>query len=183
LEPAGPWQRLTLVISYATEAHLFIRDRSQSPFNVGTRLELQDFDKEYVEELNRKYGSPLTVDTGFDRFYQLVGGHPYLVRSGLHALADGLSLAEFERHATSEDGVFGDHLRRLLVAIKSDPTLIETVRTILIGKGCSDRHAFYRLRSGGVLRGASQAEAVFRCLLYRKYLQENLVSGPARASE
>ena len=38
LDPAGPWQHLTLVIAYATEAHLFITDLNQSPFNVGTRL-------------------------------------------------------------------------------------------------------------------------------------------------
>src|SRR5262249_53660384 len=38
LDPEGPWQRLTLAIAYATEAHLFITDLNQSPFNVGTRL-------------------------------------------------------------------------------------------------------------------------------------------------
>jgi hypothetical protein len=40
LDPSGPWARLTLAIAYATEAHLFITDLNQSPFNVGTRLAL-----------------------------------------------------------------------------------------------------------------------------------------------
>src|SRR5262249_14686710 len=37
LDPKGPWKRLTLAIAYATEAHLFITDMNQSPFNVGAK--------------------------------------------------------------------------------------------------------------------------------------------------
>ena len=32
LDPTGPWAGLTIVIAYATEAHLFITDLNQSPF-------------------------------------------------------------------------------------------------------------------------------------------------------
>ncbi|HWD39266.1 MAG TPA: AAA-like domain-containing protein, partial [Fimbriimonas sp.] len=42
-EPNGPWSDFTVVIAYATEAHLFIRDLNQSPFNVGRHLLLQPF--------------------------------------------------------------------------------------------------------------------------------------------
>ena len=59
VDPTAPWGRLTLAIVYATEAHLFITDQNQSPFNVGTRLELKDFSIEQVGELNTRYGSPL----------------------------------------------------------------------------------------------------------------------------
>ena len=59
LDPDGPWSRLTLAIAYATEAHLFITDLNQSPFNVGTRLTLEDFTLEQVADLNRRYGAPL----------------------------------------------------------------------------------------------------------------------------
>src|SRR5918912_560109 len=55
LEPDGPWDRLTVAIAYATEAHLFITDLNQSPFNVGTRLTLEDFTPGEVAELNRRY--------------------------------------------------------------------------------------------------------------------------------
>jgi AAA domain-containing protein len=48
LEPTGPWSRLTLAMAYATEAHLFIADLNQSPFNVGTGLTLGDFTLEIV---------------------------------------------------------------------------------------------------------------------------------------
>ena len=42
-------------IAYATEAHLFITDMNQSPFNVGARLTLKEFSKEQVTELNCLY--------------------------------------------------------------------------------------------------------------------------------
>jgi hypothetical protein len=59
LDPSGPWQKLTLAIAYATEAHMFITDMNQSPFNVGTRLVLNDFTPLQLEELNKRYGTPL----------------------------------------------------------------------------------------------------------------------------
>src|SRR5204862_5917842 len=73
LDPDGPWQRLTLAIAYATEAHLFITDLNQSPFNVGTRLLLDAFSFEQVEELNRRYGSPLRDKAEVARYFRLVG--------------------------------------------------------------------------------------------------------------
>src|SRR5205814_806452 len=48
LDPNGPWSKLTMAIAYATEAHLFITDINQSPFNVGTRVALSDFTVEQV---------------------------------------------------------------------------------------------------------------------------------------
>ncbi|MBL8150277.1 MAG: AAA-like domain-containing protein, partial [Blastocatellia bacterium] len=86
LDPDGPWQKLTLIIAYASEAHLFITDLNQSPFNVGTRLFLEDFSFEQVTELNNRYDKPLTSSTELIKFYKLVGGHPYLVRRGLHEM-------------------------------------------------------------------------------------------------
>src|SRR5207244_2395389 len=72
LDPAGPWRQLTLAIAYATEAHLFITDLNQSPFNVGTRLTLEDFVLGEVAELNRRYDSPLADDAAIRRFFGLV---------------------------------------------------------------------------------------------------------------
>jgi DNA-binding SARP family transcriptional activator len=62
-DPEGPISRLTLVMAYATEARLFITDLNQSPFNVGTRVTLDDLTWEQVADLNRRYGSPLTGRT------------------------------------------------------------------------------------------------------------------------
>src|SRR6185369_9377991 len=123
LDPSGPWHRLTLAMAFATEANLFITDVNQSPFNVGTRLTLHDFTAEQVAELNRRYGSPLADDKDLTIFVSLVGGHPYLVRQGLHTLATGMPLSDLLEHAPSVEGPFGDHLSRMLYLLSRDATL------------------------------------------------------------
>src|SRR3712207_8553609 len=63
----------TTLFRSATEAHLFISDLSQSPFNVGVRLELHDFTWEQVRDLNARYGEPLG-DEQLQQYFALVGG-------------------------------------------------------------------------------------------------------------
>ena len=176
LDPGGPWQKLTLAIAYATEAHMFITDMNQSPFNVGTRLVLTDFTAEQVSELNNRYGSPLLDKFELDQFYNLVGGQPYLTRRGLHELAArNLKFSDFERQAASDEGPFGDHLRRLLVSLAQDAPLCDVVRGVLTGRGGSSPEAFYRLRSSGLVSGESAKAMRPRCKLYELYLSRHLL--------
>jgi hypothetical protein len=176
LDPAGPWAGLTLAIAYATEAHLFITDMNQSPFNIGTRLALEDFTADQVTDLNRRYGSPLKDDGQVARFIGLVNGHPFLARRGLHEIAAKHGdIAAFEAQADRDEGIYGDHLRRILVLLAKDPALTEIVRGLLRGQPCPTPESFYRLRSAGVVAGSSQSEAQFRCRLYSSYLQRHLL--------
>lgn len=175
LDPQGPWHRLTLAIAYATEAHLFITNLNQSPFNVGTRLQLEDFTLEQVGELNRRYDTPLRDAAELARFYQLVGGHPYLVRRGLYEMAaHGVALATLEIQGDHEEGPYGDHLHRLLLAL-TDTTLREDVRAILRGQTAPSADSFYRLRSAGLMVGETPQEIRPRCQLYATYLEKHLL--------
>lgn len=175
LDPEGPWSRLTLAIGYATEAHLFITDLNQSPFNVGTRLVLEDFDREQVAELNRRYNEPLRHEEELTRFYRLVGGQPYLVQRGLYEMrANDLDLDELETEANRDEGPFGDHLRRLLVALTRHAEPAGVVRDILRGGSCPTEEHFHRLRSAGILIGDSVRCARLRCQLYASYLKRHL---------
>jgi DNA-binding SARP family transcriptional activator len=172
LDPSGPWSRLTLVISYATDAHLFITDLNHSPFNVGTRLSLEDFQRGEVAELNRRYGKPIKSEAELDRFVGLVGGHPYLVRRGLHVLAiRKLDMDRFEIEALRDDGIYGDHLRRMLSALRQDPALFSALRALLHDHVIPDAESFYRLRTAGVVDGPIRESARVRCPLYRTYLE------------
>jgi DNA-binding SARP family transcriptional activator len=176
LEPGSPWERLTLAIAYSTEAHLFITDVNQSPFNVGTRLALEDFTLEQVADLNGRYGAPLKDGEEIARFNNLVRGHPYLVRQGLHEMAvHGTSLPTLQEQALRDDGIFGEHLRRIAALIARDADLLEAVRAVLEGRPCPTRDCFYRLRSAGILAGESLSEARFRCPLYAAYLRRHLL--------
>lgn len=175
LDPAGPWPRLTLAMAYATEAHLFITDVHQSPFNVGTRLVLEDFTQEQVAELNRRYGSPLS-EAKFERFFRLVGGHPYLARCGLREMAaHGASFDLLEARADHDEGPFGDHLRRLLISLNQDAALCDVVCGVLEGQPCPTAESFYRLRSAGVVVGDSARDVRPRCRLYANYLKQHLL--------
>jgi hypothetical protein len=176
VDPTAPWERLTLAIVYATEAHLFITDQNQSPFNVGTRLELKDFSLEQVGELNTRYGSVLAGADELARFFQLVGGHPYLVRRGFHEMStNNIDLTAFEALADLDEGPFGDHLRRILVLLARDPALCDVVRGVLRGQPCPNVEDFYRLRSAGVMAGDSAQDVRPRCQLYATYLKRHLL--------
>jgi hypothetical protein len=176
LDPAGPWGALTLLISYATEAHLFISDLNQSPFNVGTRLTIDDFTREQVSVLNDRHGHPLRGREELDRFIRLVGGHPYLVRRGLYEITQRrLDVGVFEAKAALDEGIFGDHLRRILMLLARDTDLMEVVRANLLGHGCDHSDAFYRLRSAGVMTGVSPLDMRPRCHIYAAYLRRHLL--------
>ncbi|MDX2031637.1 MAG: AAA-like domain-containing protein [Blastocatellia bacterium] len=174
LDPGGQWSRLTLTMAYATEAHLFITDLNQSPFNVGTRLSLEDFTPAQVAELNHRYESPLRSPRELSEFFQLVGGHPFLVHHGLREIRRRkLALADLVAQAGSEDGVFGDHLERLRISLNRDPELLPAIRELLADRPCPTAESFYRLRSAGVIRGHSPRDATLRCQLYRLFLRQN----------
>jgi hypothetical protein len=175
LDPTGPWSQLTLAIAYATEVYLFIREIDQSPFNVGTRVTLHDFTLDQVSELNQRYGAPLQDRSEVERFYSLVGGHPYLVSRGLREMvAHGLTLAELVMGADREGGLFGDHLRRMIVVLARSPELCEVVRGVLCGEPCPSEECFYQLWSAGIVTGESSQDVRPRCQLYATYLKRHL---------
>jgi hypothetical protein len=174
LDPEAPWSGLTMVIAYATEAHLFIADLNQSPFNVGTRFVLADFSLEEIQDLNKRYGEPIRDERSLARFHLLVGGQPFLTHRGLQELANGLSLPELERRAADDQGPFGDHLRRMLVLLAKEEGLLAAMRDVLDGRPCPNETLFYRLRSGGLLQGDSAKSTDIRCDIYAAYLRKHL---------
>jgi len=176
LDPEGPWRHLTLVMAYATEAHLFITDLNQSPFNVGTRLTLDDFTPKQVADLNLRYGAPLRTDGDLRRYFGLVAGNPYLAQRGLHEMAQHrLALNELEARAATDDGPFGDHLRRILASLAQDHALRQAMIGVIGGGACPTTESFYRLRSAGLISGDSANDARPRCRLYAAYLKERLI--------
>ena len=129
-----------------------------------------------MADLNRRYSSPLRNEEELNRYFQLVGGHPYLVRRGLHEMASrSLTLDALELQADSDEGPFGDHLRRIIVSLSQDPNLCEAVRLALRGEALPSAESFYRLRSAGLMSGDSARDAAPRCQLYATYLRRNLL--------
>jgi hypothetical protein len=175
LDPAGPWSRFTLALALATEAHLIMPDLDQSPFNIGVRVTLEDFTLDQVEQLNRLHGGPLRSTDEVKQFHQWLGGQPYLVRRALHEMAArSVGLAGLLAEAERDEGIFTDHLRRLITLLAQDSSLVEAIRQLNAGQPCTSSRAFHRLRAAGVIRGDSPANAEPRCELYRLHLLQAL---------
>jgi len=176
LDPLGPWRRLTMAIAYATEAHLFITNLNQSPFNVGTQLVLRDFSVEQTADLNDRHRGPLHGSKELTAFHRLLGGQPYLVRRGLHEMMTrGLTFESFEAQADRDDGPMGSHLRRVLVSLAQDQSLVEVVRCLLRNEPINSEVTLYRLRAAGVIADDPGEQGTLRCPLYEKYLTRHLL--------
>lgn len=177
LKPTSAWSRLTLAIAYATEAHLFILDANQSPFNVGTRATVSDFTLAQLIELNQRYGSPLATQRALERVLALTAGHPYLTRCCFDALTSRTATLEhLESEGSRDEGPFGDHLRRLLSGVQASPELAGSLQKLLRGKHPLPLEHFYRLRSAGIIVGESVEAAALRCALYHDYFSRHLES-------
>src|SRR5207247_2810116 len=109
------------------------------------------------------------------RFVELLGGQPYLTHRGIHELAASrLSFADLERSVQREDGIFSDHLRRLLVLLASDPELQGAICEMLRGRPCPSAGSFYRLWSAGLIAGDEPGAARLRCQLSARNLGRHL---------
>jgi hypothetical protein len=174
-DPSGPWNRFTIVISYATEARLFIRDLNQSPFNVGRHVLMKSFSVEEVAFLNERYGSPIRSWPDMEALTFLVAGQPFLIRTAFDQLVSGsVDLGTLIATADQDDGPFGDHLKRLLRSVTQFPSTLESVKSSLgIGEH-SDPESVERLIAAGVLKQDPSGRAVCACDLYSRYLTSRL---------
>jgi hypothetical protein len=171
-EPGGPWSRFTVVIGYATEAHLFIQDLNQSPFNVGRHVLLQPFNIDQIWDLNGRYGNPLQRKAEAEALSNLVGGQPFLTRRALDVLARGqMDFSTLMATADRDDGAFGDHLKRILISVTQLPSVLSALKESLTSPVMTTQtDGFQRLLASGVLKQAEGSQVVLACELYRRYL-------------
>jgi hypothetical protein len=162
------WNKLIIGMVISTEPYLLIDDINQSPFNVGTRVELEDFDEAQVADLNRRYGSPLPSDQ-ICEVTRFLGGHPYLTRMALFVmLTDQLTWAQVVERSVGDRSPFGDHLRRYLWLLRDKPDLAKAMRQVIDKQTCPDEAIIHRLQSAGLIR-RSGSECVCRCSLYEEF--------------
>ncbi len=169
------WDRLNLIIAHATDPTAWIQDINQSPFNVGTRLSLEDFSVAQINESNRHHGEPLKQSEDIQALAQLVGGQPYLVRQALYSLTTNTwTMGELQKAATQERGPFGDHLKRLVSYLLDFPELQTALRQVLNNNSCDNEVEFQRLLAAGLIKGENRKKAAMRCQLYADYCHHHL---------
>jgi len=168
------WRKLNLLLVISTEPHLLITDVNQSPFNVGLKLDLQDFNEAQVGHLNQRHGSPVP-EAEISDLMTLLNGQPYLTRQALYTLVKepSLSWSQLKRIAATEEGPFASHLRHYNWLIRDNKELKAALKQIIQQNQCRDEMIFYRLRRAGLVKGSRNA-CTCRCDLYRIYFEDKL---------
>ncbi|NJM06885.1 TIR domain-containing protein [Candidatus Gracilibacteria bacterium] len=168
------WERLDLLLVISTEPSLLIKDATQSPFNVGTRLRLADFNAQQVSELNQRYRAPLT-DAQVLELLDFLGGHPYLTRRALHTLVTGTaSWDQLITRGIHPDSPFHDHLKYYYLLVSDDNDLRDDLVAILTSGECAHEIAYNRLFSAGLLRAGDRHHCTFRSRLYEEFFRDKL---------
>jgi len=168
------WENLDMVMVISTEPHLLIGDVTQSPFNVGLRIRLQDFDEAQVRELNRRYRSPLE-ERHVPDLLDFLNGHPYLTHKALYLmLTEGMTWDQLTQVATTSKSPFGDHLQRYLWLLRDQPQLRTALKQVISHNQCPDEVSYYRLFQAGLIKGRGREACACRCKLYETYLKDKL---------
>jgi len=167
------WSKLNIIMVIATEPYLLISDSKQSPFNVGVRLNLEDFNRQQVDELNRRHGNPIQ-ENDRESFFELFNGHPYLTRKALYlVVSEHWAWSDLYRKAADDQGPFADHLRRQLWFVKGSDSLQSGLRQVMSNNKCDDDEILWRLLRAGLIKGKGNSYYC-RCGLYERYFKGHL---------
>jgi hypothetical protein len=168
------WKKFRLVVVHSTEVYIPL-DVNKSPFNVGLPIELPEFNSPQVQELAARHGINWSA-TEVTKLMALVGGHPYLVRLAMYRIArQDVTLNQLLKSATTEAGVYSDHLRRHLWNLEKYPELIEAMREVSsVSKPVRLRLEFaFKLNSMGLVKLEGNYCSA-RCNLYQEYFRDRL---------
>lgn len=165
------WENLNIVLVVSTEPFLLIADLLQSPFNIGAKLYLADFNELQVAWLYRQHHLP-PQEWDSPAIMSLLSGHPYLTRQAFYTMyIDGLTWAELERAAIVDNGPFSDHLDHLYGIILNNVDMREAIKQVL-GRGyLQDEEMGYRLMRAGLIKKVGNTYS-FRCNLYHRYFEQ-----------
>lgn len=167
------WNKLNIVMVIATEPYLLIADPTQSPFNVGLKVDLTDFNQDQVRDLNDRHGNPIKEEN-IQPFFDLLGGHPYLTRKALYMLvSEHWTWKKLLQDSNYEQGPFGDHLRRQLWLLKEDQPLRFALYQVIRQNRCDNDVALLRLLRAGLIKGRGDA-FYCRCGLYEQFFKDKL---------
>lgn len=147
------WMDLELVLCASTEpSHFISANSTQSPFNVGERIVMEDFTRADVSDLVERHGLRSAVLE--EELYDLLQGHPFLTRRALYLLAKGrINLDTLRRTATRDEGPFGDHLRYYLTKLHEFDSLLQPFQQVLSNGTCANPRSFDSLTGFGLVTG------------------------------
>jgi hypothetical protein len=156
------------VIAYSTEPYSILGIRGSVLQNVGTVVELKEFNQNQIVELSRKYNLPQSLhQQEVDFLMRLTGGHPAFVNRVLYKISQGMTFTQLEAKATQPDGPFWNELARASELLESHENLLYCFQKILRGDSCNDDLAKFQLMKAGLLKMEDDDVNVIE--LYQKY--------------
>ncbi|MEC4812339.1 MAG: AAA-like domain-containing protein [Scytonema sp. PMC 1069.18] len=168
------WKKLRLVLAHSTEVYIPL-DIHQSPFNAGVPVELEEFNQQLVRDLAQKHGL-VRKNSLLEELRSMVGGHPYLIRLAMYHIAVGkMTIEELLESATTEAGIYANHLRSLLEILQPEPELAQALKKVVNSSMPVelDSIQIYKLHSLGLVHRQSN-HVMPRCQLYREYFRRVL---------
>jgi len=168
------WKQLRLVLAHSTEVYIPL-DYHQSPFNAGVPVELEEFNEQQVKDLASRHGIN-SQDSLLGELRRMLGGHPYLLRLAMYDIAaEKTTFPDLLQSATTEAGIYRNHLRYLLDILRTAPDLVKALQRVVNSTtGVElDSMEIYKLHSLGlVIRENNHVTP--RCQLYRDYFRRVL---------
>jgi len=170
-----PWTRVSFVITHSQEIYIPL-DANQSPFNIGTAVELPPFTRAQVEELLNRYELAWQAEE-ITQLMALLGGHPYLVQVALYQIANGqMTLEKLIAIGSHEEGPYSDYLRWHRVNLEEHAELATAIKTIVATLDpipVREVKEVFKLRSMGLVKVIDD-QVMPLCELYRRYFSERL---------
>ncbi|MBN3945141.1 MAG: AAA-like domain-containing protein [Nostoc sp. NMS7] len=168
------WEKIRLVISHSHRVDTSLNQSSLS--NVGLIIELKDFTQKQINDLVQRHGINWT-EKEIESLIEMIGGHPYLLRLGLRKIAHKeLTLQKLLEKASTDEGLYGNHLRNHLSNLKKNPKLSTAMKDVVNANNpiSIDDEIAAQLRSMGLVKYAVN-NVVPVCDMYRFYFREHLV--------
>jgi DNA-binding CsgD family transcriptional regulator len=149
---------------------------NQSPFNVGRQIELPEFNQQQVYELVERHQLDWN-STEVNLLMDMVGGHPYLVQEALSHLKthQDITVDEFLKIASTEAGIYRDHLRQHWSNLQKCPELAAVFKEVITANNPIriDPILASKLHSMGLVKLQGN-DVTQSCRLYREYFCERL---------
>ncbi|NET39291.1 MAG: serine/threonine protein kinase [Cyanothece sp. SIO1E1] len=173
------WQKLRLIVIYSTEVYIPLHT-NQSPFNVGLLIAVPELTARQVQALAQWHGLHWSDQVGQNNtalLMQCVGGNPYLIRVALYYLSQhGLTIEQILGTATTEYGIYTEHLKRQWQTLQRQPDLLTSYRHIITASSAVEVNFVHalKLQSMGLAKG-SPAQMVPSCNLYWKFFGDYFI--------
>ncbi len=168
------WIKIRWILGTSTEPSFFIEDWSQSPFNVGTQVDLNAFTKEQTANFARRHGLAPNPEL-LEWIMRYTGGKPYLTHLLFyHWVRKPDDLEKLFDAEIAGRAVFKNHLHRYLIHFQQEPDLAEPMRKIIDGKGCKDLKTAARLEAAGLITRDDDQTVVPACDLYADFFRQAL---------